>query len=152
MNETSPTHEENKIPQGDFISLQDAAKISPYSQEYLSLLARRGKLFARKVDGRNWFTTRTALAEYVRKQSITIAVPRMGGGESALSVPAHRAYPEAILASSLTPEDPADAEELLGHAGHSKMYEEFERLNKAQSTSSATPAAPTKAPTVNVFS
>ncbi|MEK7600738.1 MAG: hypothetical protein AAB463_02150, partial [Patescibacteria group bacterium] len=146
MNEMSPTHEESKIPQGDFISLQDAAKISPYSQEYLSLLARRGKLFARKVDGRNWFTTRTALAEYVRKQSITIAVPRMGGGESALSVPAHRTYPEAILASSLTPEDPSDAEELLGHAGHSKMYEEFEQLNKAQTSTPATPETPTKAP------
>ncbi|WKZ27142.1 MAG: hypothetical protein QY311_00050 [Candidatus Paceibacterota bacterium] len=146
MNETSQKPERNEAPQGDFISLQDAAKISPYSQEYLSLLARRGKLFARKIDGRNWFTTRAALAEYVRKQSITIAVPRVGGGESALSVPAHRAYPEAILASSLTPEDPSDAEELLGHAGHSKMYEEFERLNKAQSSAPAAPAKPVQAP------
>ncbi len=39
-----------------YISLQDAAKICSYSQEYLSLRARQGKLKAIKR-GRNWFTT-----------------------------------------------------------------------------------------------
>lgn len=35
--------------------MKEAAKITPYEQDYLSLLARRGELRARKI-GRNWFT------------------------------------------------------------------------------------------------
>ena len=46
-----------------YISLQDAAKISSYSQEYLSLRARQGKLRAEKI-GRNWVTTKEWLAAY----------------------------------------------------------------------------------------
>ena len=49
-----------------FISLQEAAEISPYSQEYLSLRARQGKLQAIKR-GRNWSTTKAWLQEYVAK-------------------------------------------------------------------------------------
>ena len=54
------------------ISLADAAKGTPYSQEYLSLLARRGKLFSKKI-GRNWFTTREAIAKYVALQQLILA-------------------------------------------------------------------------------
>lgn len=54
------------------ISLADAAKGISYSQEYLSLLARRGKLFSKKV-GRNWFTTREAVAKYVLLQQRILA-------------------------------------------------------------------------------
>lgn len=52
-------------PTGDdeWISLRQAAEDAPYSQEYLSLLARTGQLEARK-QGRNWVTTRRAIAEY----------------------------------------------------------------------------------------
>lgn len=46
-----------------WIPLVDAAKGTPYSQEYLSLLARTGKLRATKR-GRNWVTTKRAIAEY----------------------------------------------------------------------------------------
>lgn len=46
------------------ISMSEAAKVSPYEQEYLSLLARRGELKAEKV-GRNWFTTVDWLNEYI---------------------------------------------------------------------------------------
>lgn len=49
------------------ISLAEAAEGTPYSQEYLSLLARRGKLPAQKA-GRNWFTTTDAVSQYVRQQ------------------------------------------------------------------------------------
>ena len=49
-----------------FISLQEAAEICPYSQEYLSLRARQGKLQAIKR-GRNWSTTKAWLQEYVAK-------------------------------------------------------------------------------------
>ncbi|WP_026451404.1 Fic family protein [Aequorivita capsosiphonis] len=37
----------------------------PYSQEYISLLARQGKIDAHK-EGRNWFTTKEAVEEYVK--------------------------------------------------------------------------------------
>ena len=47
-----------------WISLAQAAKGTRYSQEYLSLLARTGKLRSKKM-GRNWVTTPAAVAEYV---------------------------------------------------------------------------------------
>lgn len=37
------------IPPSGFISLTEAAKSSPYSQEYLSLLARRKKIFSKNL-------------------------------------------------------------------------------------------------------
>ncbi|HPL95805.1 MAG TPA: hypothetical protein PLF15_03480, partial [bacterium] len=46
------------------ITLSEAAKLCYYSQEYLSLLARRGQLKSVKF-GRNWFTTKDWLADYV---------------------------------------------------------------------------------------
>ncbi|MDO8495111.1 MAG: hypothetical protein Q7S32_01100, partial [bacterium] len=51
-----------------YISLLEASKTSPYSQEYLSLLARKQKIFSKKI-GRNWYTTREALHEYIRVQN-----------------------------------------------------------------------------------
>lgn len=47
----------------EWIALAQAAEGTPYSQEYLSLLARQGRLEAMKR-GRVWFTTRRALAVY----------------------------------------------------------------------------------------
>lgn len=49
-----------------YVSLAQAAEKSPYSQEYLSLLARRGILRAVKF-GRNWMTTHDAVKEHTRK-------------------------------------------------------------------------------------
>ena len=49
----------------NYISLKEAAKYCPYSQDYLKLRARQGKLKAVKM-GRNWFTTREWLEEYKR--------------------------------------------------------------------------------------
>jgi hypothetical protein len=43
--------------------LREAAQDAPYSQDYLSLLARKGRLEAIKR-GRNWYTTRRAVAAY----------------------------------------------------------------------------------------
>lgn len=60
----------NTTPQGseeEWIPLSEAAKETPYSQEYLSLLARTGKLEAVKR-GRIWYTTRKIVAEY--RQSV----------------------------------------------------------------------------------
>lgn len=49
-----------------YISLQKATEYCSYSQEYLSLLARHGKLKAVKF-GRNWVTTKEWIEEYVEK-------------------------------------------------------------------------------------
>jgi len=46
-----------------WIPLREAAQGTPYSQEYLSLLARTGRLEAVK-QGRNWVTTRKAVRTY----------------------------------------------------------------------------------------
>ena len=51
-------------PEDEWILLREAAQLAPYSQDYLSLLARTGKLEALKR-GRNWYTTRHALARYL---------------------------------------------------------------------------------------
>jgi hypothetical protein len=48
----------------EWILLREAAQDTPYSQEYLSLLARQGKLEAVKR-GRLWYTTKKALADYL---------------------------------------------------------------------------------------
>ena len=49
----------------EFVSLSQAAAHCDYTQEYLSLLARKGRLDAVKI-GRNWKTTRKALREYLK--------------------------------------------------------------------------------------
>ncbi|GEM_PF-1761254 len=50
----------------EYISLQEASNLCPYSQEYLSLRARQGKLKAVKL-GRNWVSTKNWLHEYIEK-------------------------------------------------------------------------------------
>jgi len=56
---------ENKL---NYISLKEASKHCEYSQEYLSLRARQGKLKAVKL-GRNWSTTKKWLQEYAKKET-----------------------------------------------------------------------------------
>lgn len=50
----------------DFITLAEATKYCEYSQEYLSKLAKEGRLDAHKKS-RNWVTTKKAIEEYVAK-------------------------------------------------------------------------------------
>jgi Fic family protein len=50
-------------PENKWISLREACVGTPYSQEYLSLLARLGRIEATKR-GRNWYTTRQAIKAY----------------------------------------------------------------------------------------
>jgi hypothetical protein len=49
----------------NYISLQEASSHCDYSQEYLSLRARQGKLKSTK-NGRNWVTTLEWLQEYIK--------------------------------------------------------------------------------------
>jgi excisionase family DNA binding protein len=57
------------LSQKDYLSLSEAAKISKnnYSEEYLSLLARTGRIGAIKF-GRNWKITKEELEEYESEQ------------------------------------------------------------------------------------
>jgi Fic family protein len=50
-------------PEEEWIPLRDAWVGTPYSQEYISLLARLGRIEATKR-GRNWYTTRRAIKDY----------------------------------------------------------------------------------------
>lgn len=52
----------------EFISLAEATKYCDYSQEYLSKLAKEGRLDAHKKS-RNWVTTKKAIEEYVAKHA-----------------------------------------------------------------------------------
>ena len=47
----------------DYLSLAEAAKDSDFSQEYLSLLSRKGRIDAVKL-GRNWFIKRSSIENY----------------------------------------------------------------------------------------
>lgn len=51
----------------EYISLAEASKDSPYSQEYLSLLARKGRIEAIKL-GRNWHVKKGAIEEYIKSR------------------------------------------------------------------------------------
>jgi len=51
----------------EYLSMAEAAKMCPYEQGYLSLLARRGELKAEK-NGRNWYTKIEWLNEYLEKK------------------------------------------------------------------------------------
>lgn len=49
-----------------FITLSEAAEITPYSQDYLNILARRGAIPAFKLK-RNWMVTKESLLQYVEE-------------------------------------------------------------------------------------
>lgn len=52
---------------GQLISLITAAKYTPYTAEYLSLLARKNQLAAVKIS-RDWLTTKEAVITYTAAQ------------------------------------------------------------------------------------
>ena len=56
---------EDQLEKEKYISLKQAAKFCSYSQDYLSLRARQGKLKAVKF-GRNWVTKKEWVDEYLR--------------------------------------------------------------------------------------
>jgi excisionase family DNA binding protein len=51
----------------NLLTLKEAAEMSPYSADYLNLLARKGKIRAVKI-GRDWLITRSDLFEYLSRQ------------------------------------------------------------------------------------
>lgn len=52
-----------------YISVSEAARGTPYSVEYLSLLCRKGKIESKKI-GRNWHTTKDAVHKYLIRQAV----------------------------------------------------------------------------------
>ena len=56
------------------ISLKEAAARFPISQSHLALLARIGRLKAKKM-GRDWFTTAEAVAEYLANTELRARDP-----------------------------------------------------------------------------
>lgn len=62
---TSKKQTEKASKDAEWISLAQATQGTPYSQEYLSLLARIGRIEAVK-QGRNWVTTREAIQNYMK--------------------------------------------------------------------------------------
>jgi len=59
LSAVEPTNEKQQ-----FLSLAEAAKLTPYSAEYLSLLARKGLIAAVKI-GKDWHVTPEALNQYM---------------------------------------------------------------------------------------
>ena len=58
-----------------FISLDEAAKISGYTSDYLGYLIRKKKLGGKKI-GRNWFTTEKVLDTYLlTKKLVSVEDP-----------------------------------------------------------------------------
>lgn len=57
-----------KSPARKLLLLSELAKKTPYSEKYLNLLARTGKLNAHK-EGRNWVSSLEAIEEYQRNRS-----------------------------------------------------------------------------------
>ena len=51
----------------DLISLNKAAEISGLTQPHLALLIRKKELWGTKLGGRNWFTAKSALEEYLAR-------------------------------------------------------------------------------------
>ncbi len=63
----SPSEQQLMLASGRLISISQAAKGTPYSTEYLSLLARKGRLKAVKIS-RDWLTTEDSVREYLQVQ------------------------------------------------------------------------------------
>ena len=71
----------------NYISLGEAAKLTNYSQEYISLLCRQKKLKGTKI-GRNWVTTKEWIENYVNKTK--------GSGENVISVKIKNTKKQAV--------------------------------------------------------
>ncbi|MEK7541380.1 MAG: hypothetical protein AAB533_00850, partial [Patescibacteria group bacterium] len=88
------SEEEKKI----YVSLANAAEGTPYSQEYLGLLVRKGKLNARKF-GRNWYTTKAAVDAYTLRQR-ELLLKKVGGVSGDLIAAAPQSIPSHMVSDS----------------------------------------------------
>jgi Fic family protein len=56
--------------EAEILTLAEASKLTHYTQEYLSLLARKGDIGAFKL-GRNWVITKGSFNEYLKRHKVT---------------------------------------------------------------------------------
>jgi hypothetical protein len=85
----------------ELLPLSKLSADTPYSAEYLSLLARKRKLQARKIDG-VWSATRNDIADYVKKHSAK-KEPILSEEGKKVILQNFRAYPEAIELKKVVP-------------------------------------------------
>ena len=78
-----------------YISLAEAAKLTNYSQDYISLLCRRRKMKGEKL-GRNWFTTKEWIDDYINRTN--------GSGEIIIPVRVENASENAAKANDANQE------------------------------------------------
>ncbi|HCR52289.1 TPA: hypothetical protein DIV48_01405, partial [Candidatus Kaiserbacteria bacterium] len=63
-----------------WLSMSEAALLTPYSAEYLSLLARKKKIASKKI-GNAWYTTKEVLDAYMKRQMARTELAN-GGAQS----------------------------------------------------------------------
>ncbi|OHB10992.1 MAG: hypothetical protein A3J09_00195 [Candidatus Zambryskibacteria bacterium RIFCSPLOWO2_02_FULL_51_21] len=63
------TKEEKPNEAPKWLSMSEAALLTPYSAEYLSLLARKKKIASKKI-GNAWYTTKQVLDDYMQRQMV----------------------------------------------------------------------------------
>ncbi|MBX4195357.1 tail fiber domain-containing protein [Candidatus Parcubacteria bacterium] len=119
--------EAQNVPQGDgWLSMSEAALHTPYSSEYLSLLARKGKISAKKIDN-TWYTTRDILDSYMKKQMLLAQV--QNGDIS----PDHISAPKIIPTQESVP-----LKTVRSYADDSRDYDsEIEKQNHIKSIENA---------------
>ncbi|MCK4891891.1 MAG: helix-turn-helix domain-containing protein, partial [Candidatus Pacebacteria bacterium] len=80
--------------EANYISLHEAAKLTNYSQDYISLLCRQKKLKGTKI-GRNWVTTKEWIEDYVNRTK--------GNGQNVVPVKIKSATHKTIVGTGLKP-------------------------------------------------
>ena len=63
----------NNSAEHKWLTMSEASRLTPYSSEYLGLLARKGKLPAKKI-GKVWFTTKSFLDDYMKRQMLKASI------------------------------------------------------------------------------
>ena len=127
----------------ELISIVDAAKNTPYSAEYLSLLARRGLIDAIKI-GRNWATTRAIVCAYTERHKHLVQrlheTPRPASNDPGTAAPAVSASsPPTVPPQSSGPDAAANSGDSSGSSGAPSTI-------SAPAPSASPTAAPAQAP------
>lgn len=112
-------------PEEELISLFQASRIYGYTQEHLNLLARNGKLKAKKV-GRNWHTTTKWMDEFIASLSsasnpASSPMPEDKNGKKAEKFLTHK-LPRILFGTAII---------ILAIFGLSKMIETEGEINTA---------------------
>ena len=78
-----------------WLSMSDAALLTPYSAEYLSLLARKKKIASKKI-GNAWYTTKAELDSYMRRQMVRVQISNGSKNETFSELEPWRSYGQDV--------------------------------------------------------